>query len=270
MKNGLLTLALLLNPILSFGQQIVTTYGECRVDRGTTYEQAVEKALDHAKREAINTVCGLDVSTFSIVRTSDDTRSYNSKTTTNAYGVVRIHDKSVEYDNGYVRVEITGEVYKVFVPRAISVSGLKDVYDLNDNLAFSISFHKASYLKIFWFDEENGDGGILYNGYTCFDGSDYPVDFPVFRGDNYKKMICPTLMTSDDRLREWSISGVYKTISEDDRIDKHVTILFVTTKDSVPFTSNTVNEDTFMDWWCDLPVAEREMPERKTITIKMM
>ena len=270
MKKFLFTSVVLLLPLVGKGQVTTTTVGECPVTKSITYQEAVDIALENAKREAVAQVCGTEVSTFSLIRTVNDDRDYTSRIMTNAYGVVRVLDKDVNYDGRYVKVTMTGEVYRVMVPRAITVSDLDNVCDVNEDLTFRVSFHKSSYLKIFWFDQDTGDGGILYDGNTGFDGSDYPIGFPINKWECYKKKICPFLMTQRDRMNEWSRTGVVPpSAPTPDATTKYVTILFVTTQHNVGFNGSKITEESFMDWWCNLPMSEREMPEKRTVAIKL-
>lgn len=271
MKKLLFTVIILLLPLVGRGQVTVTAVGECPVTKNVTYQEAVDIALENAKREAVTTVCGTEVSTFSLIRTVNDDRDYTSRIMTNTYGVVRVLEKDINYEGNYVKVTITGEVYRVVVPRAITVSDLDSVCDVNEDLTFRVSFHKSSFLKIFWFDQDTGDGGILYEGNTGFDDSNYAIGFPINKWEDYKKKICPFLMTQRDRINEWSRTGVVPpTASVPEGVtEKFVTILFVTTQHNFKFSGRDVTEETFMDWWCGLPVSEREMPEKRTVTIKL-
>ena len=268
MKNILTITALLLLPLVGLGQTVVTKTGTCLLtEADANYRKAVNIALDRAKVFAVSEVCGEDVSVFSLSRNGSFTVNYN----VGSYGVVHVLDKVVERDEESVTVTMTGEVYRVVVPRAITVSGMDNVCETDEDLTFNISFHKKSYLKIFWFDEENEDGGILFNGRVCFNDDARPVSFPSeAQHIDYKKAICPGLRTKRDMAMELAKTGTLKSYPRDNREDKHVTILFVTTTHNMPFSEQKVTEKSFMDWWCELPSSEREMPEKRTITIKMM
>ena len=273
MKRILTISTLLLLSFAGLGQTVVTKTGSCLLsETGTDYEKAVQVALDRAKVFAVSEVCGEDVSVFSLSRTNDSGTSFMTKYNVNTYGVVRVLDKVVERRAKAVYVTMTGEVYRVIVPRAInSISGLNDVYRLDDDLRFDVEFSKRSFLKIFWFDEENGNGGILYNGCVCFNNNNKPVSFPSESYENYKKVICPNLRTPQDCAIELAKNGTLKPSVSDGREVKYVTLLFVTTPQNVEFDDKQeVTESSFMDWWCNLEYGERELPEKRTITIKMM
>lgn len=292
MKHVLAIVFLLLQSLIGLGQEFVIATGECLLS-GKEYWDAVAIATDNAKQEALNKTCGVDVSTFTLIRTTNDNTRYNSKVLNNSRGVVRVMDKNIESDGRIVRVTISGEVYSVSSNKVIDVQNVKGVYGPKDNITFNVSFYKPSYLKIFWIDEENGDGGILYNGQTYFDATGYSNKFPLNSSDNYKKKICPWLRTPQDKLDEFSYSGKLASQRIPDHLmpqpgnasggkwtvvgkkavisqtEKHVTLIFVTTDNNIPFNGSKVNENELMAWWCSLPLSERGMPEKRTITLKM-
>lgn len=296
MKRLSFIFVFLFQVVVCLGQVFTQVSGECRVSDRVSYEDAVEIATDIAKGRAVEETCGVDVSTFTLLRRIDDDQCVSSKTIANSYAVVRVSDREIVQKRNRVIVTISGEVYKTVMPRAIGVSEPKKTYTGNDFLSFDVSFYKPSYIKIFWFDEETGDGGMLYpnnaRSSIKYEPDNYPVSFP-YRGElNYIKAICPFMMTQEDYINEVSRTGTVphparrenqmpqlrnanggKWVKPDkvkmEGFEKHISIIFVTTSNNVPCNLTDVTEESFLEWWCALPYAERELPVKKHITLKM-
>ncbi len=255
---------------LAFGQERITATGECDLKRGMSYETAVDIATECAKREAVIRTCGNEVSSFSLLRTRDDNTRYHSNVLTNSYGLVKVVDKVVTKKHKKVSVTITGDVYDISGPKYLDVTGLMGSYKLDQNITFDVRFFNNSYLKIFWFNNLTGCGGMLYDGSYQFHPSPYPVRFPDAQERvNFKKMICPWLMTPDEIRYEWCRTHEFHGIPKGTDEDMYVTLVFVATNSNVPYTPNTVNEECFLNWWCSLPCSERSELERKSIIIKL-
>ena len=270
MKKFLTILFLLLSTI-AWGQAVVTTTGVCSMrEAGGEYYKACRIALERAKALAVADVCGEDVSVFSISKHSDERASFITKYNISSYGIVRVLNKEDYQKHNKVVVKITSEVYDASGPKYIDVTGTCGVYDISQNITCDIRFFNTSYLKIFWFDNLTGCGGILYDESRQFHTSPYPIRFPdVGTKTNFKKMICPWLMTPDEIMYEWRRTHVYHGTPKGTDEDKYVTLVFVATNSNVPYTPNTVNEECFLNWWCSLPCSERSELERKSIIIKL-
>lgn len=264
-----------------------------KIDRNTTYEDAVYLATEEAKAMAIEQVCGTGVGYFSILKIADKKTTFFSKTTTNTYAMVRLFDKRIERTKKSVTVTIDGEICAPPVPSTFHVDVPKSTYVSTDDVTFNVSFFRDSYLKIFWFDEQTGEGGILYPQQKSFNerfiGDNRFINFPLYGDINYFKKICPEARTKDDLHEEWirtgRISSGRKITKEDlpkprgggwhaqgegnNHIEKNVVIVFVTTNSNVPYSFSDVNEEMFMDWWFGLPYSEKSIPVKKHITLKM-
>ena len=261
-----------------------------------SYEDALREATEKAKAKAISLTCGTDVSRFSILRTTEKEMRYTSKTITNGFAVVRVYDRQVFLKKNRIKVVISGEVIKPDVPLSIDVMNLNHMYTNDQNITFDVFFYRDSYLKVFWFDEETGEGGMLYpqdgTYVTMFEGDNRLVHFPIHEESKYFGMICPGVKTQEDKYNEWIRNGhvsapyrnewdmpqprnasggkwVRKGSGEDKAIEKNISLVFVTTKNNIPFNTRHVNEENFLTWWCGLPIAERALPVKKHVTLKM-
>lgn len=270
MKNILTITFMLLSSIL-WGQTVVTTTGSCSMrETGGDYQRACDIALERAKALAVSDVCGEDVSVFSLSKVCGEKTSFTTKYNISSYGVVRVISKDEVKRHNRVSVTITGEVYDVSGPRYLDVSGMLNVYNMDQNIAFDVKFNNPCYLKVFWLDNQTGTGGILYDGSRKFNTSPYPVRFPdACDCVNYKKVICPFLKTNDEIMRDWCVNHVYYGTPKSTGEDKYVTVVFVATNSNVPYVENYVNEENFLRWWCSLPCDERAGLERKSFIIKL-
>lgn len=270
MKNVLTILMLLLLSFTGRGQTMVTETGACSLDEtGNDYWEAVEVALERAKALAVAKTNGEDVSVFALSRSDDNKTSFMTRYHLGSCGAIRVLDETVTRKGNDVVVEIDALVYDAQNQYTVAPTNIKRSYSRSEDIKFDLYFSKPSYLKIFWIDEETKEGGILYNGNLRFVANGKQVSFPFDRADNYKKSICRNLMTPDDCARELSKTGELKPHEPDERGEKFVTLWFVTTN-SLENWEGDVTEETFFDWYNQIPVTERNTPINKTISIKMM
>lgn len=297
MKRLSLVLLFLLQVVgICLGQVFSNVTSECYYGKNKTYEEALEDATERAKAKAIEVTCGTDVSKFSILRTTNDRENYTSKTITNSYAVVRVFDRRVEKKRNRVIVSIDGEVCTSSVPISMYVGDVRRMYTNDDRITFNVSFYKDSYIKIFWFDEETGDGGLLYpqpGSYVRkFEGDNSTIRFPFVNETSYFSVMCPQAKTYEETYNEWAMNGRVSApprreadmpqprnagggkwhlvgSGTNKKIEKHVSIVFVTTEHNIPCNLSYINEENFLEWWCALPYSERALPVKKHITLKM-
>lgn len=287
---------LLLRVFTCLGQVFNDVSVECRYGKNVPYEEALRKATEKAKSEAIALTCGTDVSSFSILRTTEKETRYTTKTISNGYAVVRVYDRRVYSRGNQIKVIISGEVVKSNIPMSVEVWNLSRMYTNDQRITFDVSFYRDSYLKVFWFDEETGEGGLLYPQDGTYDrkfeGDNRQIRFPMSDESQYFGMICPGIKTQEDKYNEWVRNGrvsapyrnewdmpkprnagggkwVRKGSGESKSIEKNISLVFVTTQGNIPFNNRHVNEENFLTWWCGLPIAERALPVKKHVTLKM-
>lgn len=294
MKRLVIIFALLAQAVC-FGQvRVESIGGVCRLD-GHTREEAEKIAEDNAKRNAVEKAFGSEVSYGSLLKHKDGRESFYTKTETRNSAVVKVLSKGVSYTGNIVTVWINADVYKCNGEAPISFLGEKQDYGDNEQIQFEIEFHRPSYLHIFWIDEDTGEGDVLYprgrrgSKEFCADGGYYR--FPGSSETPYFGLICPDAMSYEDKYREYSKTGKLdlkksketkmpssgkltegKWIRTGSRRagekTKHITIIFVTTNNNVHFNASEVNEETLLDWWCDLPIQERSSPVKKHLTLR--
>ena len=273
------------------GQVFNEVTAECRYGREVSYEEAVRIATDKAKAIAVDRSY-VDVSKFAILRGTTEKQLYTSKTTANSYAVVRVYDKKVNVRRNRVIVTISGEVYPTKARRVVDVYTNKKFYHEDEDLKFNVSFYRDSFLKIFWFDSETGDGGILYP----LEGesskrfvTNNNIVFPETNSISYVSLICPWVMSKAQKRAYYYRYGKFppSNLRDEDlpaignathgtwgkpsnkASEKHITIVFVTTESNIPFRRKIVNEESFFEWWCEIPINDRDALVKKHITLYM-
>ena len=274
------------------GQSFSDITGECRYGREHTYDEAVEIATNRAKNKAVENVCCSEVSSFSIVDYGNDRESYNGNVVSSTSAEVLVRDRQITAKRKKVIVSISGEVYKCNPRRVATVRTGNDVFYANDLLAFHVSFHRSSYLRILWFDEVTGEGGMLYpieDDRPALFESGCGCSFPGDPRISYISLICPWVMSPSQKWDYFQKYGKLpdQNIKECDMPaprnanhgtwgrpkhtanERHVTIVFVTTENNMPFNLKTIDRESFLNWWISLPIEDRDSLIKKHITLKV-
>jgi len=275
----------LLQAVHCLGQVFTGVQSTYWLTDDVTKNEAIKLATDEAKSQAIYATCGVEVSSYSLLRISDNEEYYKHKLTTNSYAVVRVYNKDVQIKKDRVIVTIDGEVFTAELPVPLFVHSLEKTYISYEDIKFSVTFCQDAYLKIFWFDDQTGEGGILYpqpGSYDMkFSASNSGVSFPFNDDVRYMGLIFKSLQTPEERVKPQNHyvnennlpkprnAGNLKTSKQLKNVEKDVSIVFVATQNKLPFNYERVNEENFLNWWCDIPISERALPVKKHITIKM-
>ena len=288
----MLLVFLLFQVLTCLGQPFSDISGECRYGREYTYDEAVDVATRRAQNKAIESVCYSEVSSFSIVDYKNDAESYKGNVVTNTSAEVFIKDKQVTTKRNKVIVSISGEVYACNPRRVATVKINNNVYYSNDVLAFNVSFYRNSYLKILWFDEVTGEGGKLYpieDDRPALFVADGGYSFPRDTRISYISLICPWIMSP---AQKWDYFQKYGKLPDQNikegnmpaprnanhgtwgkpkhtANEKHITIVFVTTENNIPLDLQTIDRETFFNWWISLPLGDRDSLIKKHITLKV-
>ena len=260
----------LLSETLIAQQQVRIHASGTSVSTDLTPKQAVEEALAEAKKNALLSAGvpeNLIVSNL-LFEYGDERNmeSYfhgisNTELTANIL-IDSIHKEEKRFDsygNMIVSVEIDAVVYKYENPKDptffFDIDGLKEVYFNDENVRFELRPASNGYLTVFAFNED--DSYVLYP----YESSEYdylsdtkgrlfvreePVLFPVHEAYNQGYSI----ELSDPSKDEASI------------------LLFVFTKEYIPWMERQVSLETVRSWIYQIPMDQRETLYRNVLIKK--
>ena len=288
MKATFSIIVFLLQATACLGQVFTGVTAEYRFNRNTmSVEDAVCIAVDKAKDAAIEAVSNVEVSHYSILRTFNEENYYKSKITTSTGAVVRVCEKQVEVKRNKVRVAISGVVYPTKNRSVIDVW----LREAEDDVTLRVSFNRDSYLRIFWFDNETNEGGLIYpleKEVSKKFGANTTVKFPSNDEIGLVSLVCPWVMSKSEKWAYYRKYGKLPSSGyrEEDLPEirnqgrgtwsrhgysggcRNISLVFVTTENNVPVDRGINNEEMFYDWWTSLPLDDRDALVKKNITLR--
>ncbi len=264
MKHFFTTLFFLLLALTSQGQIFysVEAVGECEKKPGIDAENV---ALNRAKDVAMSQVLGKTVSTAVIYRTRNDEEEFYRNTHVQETGVVFVQDKQVEETKKKVTVTILANVYSAEMPKTFDVHSFKKCkYTEDVPLEFTINSYGTNYINTFWFDEETGDGGLLFMTVLT---KGQERDF-----SNYDcwKTIFPELLTKDERERLY-FRDMKTYVPPKQKVGgkKYIKVVFIATPDQLAPPVSVTDELSFEQWWVEIPRNQRQQPVVEHLTFLM-
>ena len=276
MKHFFTTLFFLSLAVTSQGQGFhnVEAVGECEKKPGIDAESV---ALSRAKDVAMSQVLGKTVSTAIIYRTRNDEEEFYRNTHVQETGVVFVQDKQVEETKKKVTVTILANVYSAEMPKTFDVqmvcqnpgysdeSVRKRQYTEDIPLAFQVNSYTNNFINAFWFDEETGNGGLLFTS-VLFEGRERTFNDEYTRWDK----IFPELMTKEQRERLY-FRDMQNYIPPKPRVGgtKHLKIVFIATPDPLAPPTQVTDELSFEKWWTEIPRNQRQQPVIEHLTFLM-
>ena len=260
MKHLFSTMFCLLLAITSQGQ--VLAVGECDKKDGIDAEAV---AFERAKESALNEVFGQTISTSTVYRIHDDEEEFYRNSHIQKTGVVFVLDKQVEETRKKVTVTILADVHSAEMPKTFDVHSLKKrQYTEDVPLEFSINSYGTNYINAFWFDEETGDGGLLFMTVLT---KGQERDF-----SNYDcwKTIFPELLTKDERERLY-FRDMKTYVPPKQRVGgkKYIKVVFIATPDPLAPPVSVTDELSFEQWWVEIPRNQRQQPVVEHLTFLM-
>ena len=261
--SGKLTFLLLLviTQLCIYGQkQVHVRAAGSYVSLDLTPEQTRLKALDEAKRDALvkaGVAESITVSDF--LYTFEDNEKFQeifqAFTSTETGGEV-IVDSIIsesrsfnEFGNMVIKVEIEATV---FIHKDgddpalnIKVDGIEEFYKNNDNLKFTVTPSCDGYLKIFNITDEASS--ILFP----YKDEEHPYlnDKPDFQLTALRKTVFPVHQAYSD--------GYTLEINNPGKDKEFNLLIFVFTKENIPFMENPDNVKDIMGWIYGIPPEKR-------------
>jgi hypothetical protein len=243
---------LILNLSVSIAQntdiKVKNAKGEWSISN-ITPEQAYDKALVEAKFEALR-MAGIDESINAInsLFSTDKGSDYTGISSIELGGEVvdfTIVDRKIEQqrtgstDILTATVTIDAVVRKYKKKRdtsfQIRVNGIESSYKEGDQLTFSFTPHKEGYLKIFAFEDD-------YNGYVL-----YPNEYE--KNERFQAGIVVRFPVSKE--------FVYELTKVSSKAAENNFLIFVYTKNDIPFFESDVNYHSVLNWIAKISPDER-------------
>ncbi len=219
-----------------------------RVEANITPNQAVDMALQEAKREAIRRA-GIPEKVWSILGQITDSKNtklietYSEMSAITLNGLVAITSQDVqniweeETQTLIKKVTIDAEIIEEQEPDAsfgIEVKGMEQIYQEGDKLSFDVHIHnRDAYIKIFWFNSQEG-----------------MMVFPIANNENK--------LFKANSTQVFPREGVsYKLIKRDKGVEQEeVNIVIVATKENLPFIGD-VSFESVIRWIYKIPASKR-------------
>lgn len=240
----------------------VTAYGSY-VSRDLTPEQTRQKAMEEAKRDAlIKAGVGENISVSDFLYTFEDNEKFReifqAFTSTEAGGEVII-DKIISEDrtfNEFGNMEIKLEVEAtVFIHKGkedptldIKIDGIEEFYKNLGYLQFTVTPSTDGYLKIFNVTGE--EVSSLLFPYKD-EKQPYLSDDPSLLLKSMQKTAFPVNKAYAD--------GYFLEISNPDKDKEFNLLIFVFTRENIPFMNDASNMKQIMEWIYSLPVEKRKV-----------
>lgn len=209
-----------------------------------TPEQAKSKAIEEAKANALQQAGVSEVFTIMNSETISNQLSYfvsssNSELSGEITGY-KIIKENILTEGVHllytvnIRATVRIKKNKRDLEFDAYIQGIKETpYRDGENISFSIHPTKVCYLHIFWFDE-NGKGDIVYPN---------------------KAESSQMLTANESNL--FPITQDYKIRKETEEPIESVSIVFVLTKQNIPYTTQNITVDNFHNWVLSIPPALR-------------
>lgn len=252
----LFTAAFLCSIIISSAQTktVKNVVGKYEISRDISLAMAQKKAYEEAKQEALRKA-GISENIWSVfgMITQEDGESfseiYSEMSVLAINGIIRVKEgptygKEVNPIDGkeyatatIIEAEVNTDT-KVDKTYKMNVEGLSSVYKEGELMTFDITTYGAdSYIKIFWFDTENGS--IIYP-YMNYD----PEKFVFKNGEKYS--------FPRNSIMEYAI-----TKNNPKNESEKINIMVVATKKYYPFLSDEVSFESLLSWIYDIPSSDR-------------
>jgi hypothetical protein len=217
-----------------------------------TPEQALEKALTEAKFDALRQAgVGESVTSIESMFSTNGDHYYTGAVNLELGGEVvefNVIDKKIDlvehdgYESLTAKITINAVVREYKKKRddsfQVKVEGIEHSYREGDNLTFNVIPYKEGFLKIFFFENDNS-GSLLYpNDYEknrLFE-ENKKMQFPIAKGFEY------ILAKLDNKLS----------------VENNL-LIFVYTKEDVPFYEENVNVHTVLNW------VAKISPDKRTV-----
>lgn len=237
------------------------------ISKDKTPKQALEEALEDAKKNALLRA-GLPENLFvsNLLHEYGDQREVsryfhafsNSELSANilvdsVYQENRTFD---QYGNMVVRVEIGAQVYRYDEPKDpglnLFIEGLKDVYYENEHISFSVTPSQNGYLTIFAFNES--EAFVLYP----FVNEEYN-----YLSDQKSRLFLKGEMEKFPVIKAYDPG--YSIEMDHPLEDETVLLLFVYTKEDIPWIQNEVTLSSVRSWVYKIPMHGRELVYRNIL-----
>ena len=244
-------LSLFSSLILCAEVKIVTVraQGKCELSRHITLDQAEAKALQEAKKDALQKA-GISEevwSVFGMITENDGqhfSEAYSEMSAMAIGGLVHLLENpsySREYSKTekreYVVCKINAEVKKgetVDKSFQIKVDGLSQVYNHRDLIHINITPSQDAHIKVFWFDP--ADGALL------FPNSHQNNSF-VIKGE---QLNIPN--------EKYKFRANKKNLEEKTEI---ANVMVIATKKDYPYFGDKVTFETLLNWVYNIPASDR-------------
>lgn len=223
-------------------QHVKGIKGEYPLLSNMTPEQAIEHAIEEAKREALRQVTGEWINSMEVLQSNDQWQIFSSYSTFETMGMLekwQIIEKKIEQNEfgdliAKVTLDASVRKYKSSKdPEFIAfIEHLKPVYSTDEFLEFNITPHRDAYIKIFVF-EDTEKAVMLYPN-----KQDRNRKFPAGKTVNF-----PCHM----RMR------ITKNSTSPQEINH---LVFVLTKQDIPFYGK-VNFKTVNQWIANINPNQR-------------
>ena len=248
-------------------QQLRVHANGISVSRDKTPKEALDEALTDAKKNALLTA-GISekLVVSNLLYTYGNEQNIetffhgisNSELTANIL-IDSIYSERNEFDihgNMIISVEIDAVVYAYEEPRDpglfFDINGLKEVYYENENIAFSFIPSRNGYLTIFAFNES--ESFVLYP----FKNEEYK-----YLSDKKEQVFIKEVMVSFP-INEAYDPG-YSIEMNDPFTDEVSLLLFIYTKDHVPWIDKQISLESVRSWIYEIPISEREVVYRNVL-----
>jgi len=257
--NPLLLLFLFIFNLFSFSQEIIIdvkkVQGVSYISGNTSPIAAKEQALNEAKLNALRkaNISEEIISNETLLTSESDGNFqdfYSSDFYSNFKGAIKsfeiISDTMIPVEQGIKRlITINAKVIKYKTVEdsnfIIDVDGIKGSYNAGNYVEFNVLSSKKCYLTIFWIDESGS--GVLYPN----NEEDY---FPLIPNENYEFPLA-------DSTRNYEI-----TINNKEKSKETNRLLFVFTKNQIPFvktTNSELNKKYIFSWVNSIEPSERKI-----------
>ena len=248
-------------------QQLRVHANGISVSRDKTPKEALDEALTDAKKNALLTA---GISEKLVVSNLLHTYGNEQNIETFFHGISKseltanilidsIYSERNEFDrhgNMIISVEIEAVVYAYEEPRDpgffFDINGLKEVYYENEHIAFSFIPSRNGYLTIFAFNES--ESFVLYP----FKNEEYE-----YLSDKKERVFIKEVMVSFP-INEAYDPG-YSIEMNDPFTDEVGLLLFIYTKDHIPWIDEQISLESVRSWIYEIPISEREVVYRNVL-----
>jgi hypothetical protein len=233
------------------------------VSRDMTPEQTRQKALDEAKQDALNKAgVGESITVSNFLYKFEDNEKFREIfqdfTSTETGGEVMIdsilsEERTFnEFDNMVITVEVEATVFihkeEEDPTLDIKVEGIEDHYKNNQYLTFIVTPGTNGYLKIFNVTEEEVSS-LLFP--YIDEKQPYLNDDPALLLKAFQKITFPVNQAFSD--------GYYLDISNPEKDKEFNLLIFVFTRENIPFMENAGDMKQIMKWIYSIPMDKRKV-----------